>query len=93
MSEVIRLMESLATSPACLNSSNYEALIESMNLGYEERAALVDRDVSALVASMGLNASMFCMVMTPDGQESDDDRLPDKDEPDRDSPSEDEEPN
>jgi hypothetical protein len=80
MSEVIRLMESLAQAPAWLDAADYAGMVDSLNIENEQHAALMERDVSALIESMGLKASMFCMVLTPDGGEEQEERQDDDDQ-------------
>jgi hypothetical protein len=92
MSEVIRLMNTLAQAPAWFGRADYEALVDAMDVDQAQRDALVGRDVSGLIASMGLSSSMFCMIMTPDGQDSEEEFSPDDDAPERDQPDKDQEP-
>ena len=69
MQDAIRFLERLGQDVA-IGSSAYAALLAEEVADGAARDALLDRDVAALNDVVGGSAPWFCMVATPDGDES-----------------------
>ncbi|WP_368563943.1 hypothetical protein [Pseudoxanthomonas sp. UTMC 1351] len=68
MSQTIRFMESLGSKPAFgkVSAADYANAVGSLEVGDEERQALLDRNVAALGDLLGGRPAMACMVWAPD---------------------------
>jgi hypothetical protein len=68
MSQTIRFIESLGCKPAFGNVSaaDYANAVGSLEVGDEERQALLERDSVALGRLLGARPTMACMVWAPD---------------------------
>ena len=69
MQDAIRFLERLGQH-AAVGDSAYAALLLAEVADGQARQALLRRDVAALEAMLGGSAPWFCMVATPDGDES-----------------------
>ncbi|MFZ7094908.1 hypothetical protein ACOPJQ_12830 [Luteimonas dalianensis] len=69
MQDAIRFLERLGQDVA-VGSNAYAALLDAEVAEGAARRALLERDVGALNALSGGTAPWFCMVATPDGDES-----------------------
>lgn len=72
MSNVIQFLESLGNSATRLSAADYAAAIADLNVEPPQRNALLDRDVATLSGLLEARATMFCMIATPDGGETQD---------------------
>lgn len=90
MSHAIRFIESLGCNPAFgkVSAADYANAVGSLEVGDEERQALLDRDFVALGGLLGGRPTMACMVWAPEEapmREEDD-------QPDTEQPAEEEAP-
>ena len=69
MQDAIRFLEKLGQDVA-IGTNAYAALLAVEVADGAARVALLDRDVAALNDVVGGSAPWFCMVATPDGDES-----------------------
>lgn len=56
----------MGASASLRATADYEAAVAALDVGPLQRAALLDRDVAALTASLDGRPTMFCMILAPD---------------------------
>lgn len=76
MSDVIRLLETLACNPSSMTEEAFIQAVAQADLSPEVRAALLRRDVEAVSRAVGGRGVMLCLVYPADNDEQ-----PKEDEP------------
>jgi hypothetical protein len=68
MSHAIRFIESLGCNPAFgkVSAADYANAVGSLEVGDEEKQALLDQDFVALGGLLGARPAMACMVWSPE---------------------------
>ena len=70
MSEVIRFLESIGSTPqGVVGSDAFNAMVESLDIDADQRRALRDRDQDALSRLLGGRRILRCSVFSPDEEE------------------------
>lgn len=71
MSNAVAFLEAMASRPLhAWNADDYDAAVAALDIEGAQRQALLDRDTDGLAALLRARSTMFCMVMTPDGGET-----------------------
>lgn len=71
MSNAVAFLETMAGRPLhAWNGDEYDAAVAALDVEPAQRRALLERDGDGLAALLRARATMFCMVMTPDGGET-----------------------
>lgn len=79
MSDVVKLLELLATHAAPLSEEAYARMVADADLDAAVRDAMLRRDVEALSRALGGRAAMFCAVFPAENEPE-----PNEDEPQQD---------
>lgn len=68
MSNVIQFLETLGSNPAKarFSTTQYAAAVASLDLGDQQRRAMLDRDHAALNELLGGREKLYCLVATAD---------------------------
>lgn len=71
MSNAVAFLETMASRPLhAWNGDEYDAAVAALDVEPAQRRALLERDGDGLGELLRARPAMFCMIMTPDGGET-----------------------